>query len=58
MALSNILVLLSISDEEPAFMSSFVLNFMQQFAIKLIIASVTNHKTLLAEHGIASLIHS
>ena len=44
-----------ICDLDPAFTSSLVEAFAQHFNIKIITVSVTNHKSLLAEHGIKSL---
>ena len=42
-------------DLDPAFMSSLVQAFFQHYGIWLITVSPTNHKSLLAEHGIKSL---
>ena len=42
-------------DQDPAFMSSLSQYFMACFGIKVITVSTTNHKSLLAEHGIKSL---
>ena len=44
-----------ISDQDPAFMSTLTTWFFQQYGIKLLVVSPTNHKSLLAEHGIKSL---
>ena len=44
-----------ICDLDPAFTSSLMQAFADQLNIKLITVSVTNHKSLLAEHGIKSL---
>lgn len=42
-------------DLDPAFTSSICQYFMQKFDIKMVTVSPTNHKSLLAEHGIKSL---
>ena len=42
-------------EQDPAFMSSLSQYFMAHFGIKVITVSTTNHKSLLAEHGIKSL---
>ena len=42
-------------DLDPAFMSSLAQAFFQHYGIQLITVSPTNHKSLLAEHGIKSL---
>ena len=47
--------LYTICDFDPAFISSLMEAFLQNFNIKMITVSVTNHKTLLAEHGIKIL---
>ena len=44
-----------ICDQDPAFMSTLSMWFFQQYGIKIIVVSPTNHKSLLAEHGIKSL---
>ena len=44
-----------ICDQDPAFTSSLMEAFTQQLNIKVIMVSPTNHKSLLAEHGIKSL---
>ena len=44
-----------ICDQDPAFTSSLMEAFATQLNIKLIMISPTNHKSLLAEHGIKSL---
>ena len=44
-----------ISDQDPAFVSSLAQAFFQHFGIRLIMISPSNHKSLLAEHGIKSL---
>ncbi len=44
-----------ICDQDPAFTSSLMEAFYSSFNIKLLTVSVTNHKSLLAEHGIKSL---
>ena len=44
-----------ITDQDPAFLSSLTQWFLKAFGIKLITCSPTNHKSLLAEHGIKSL---
>ena len=44
-----------ICDQDPAFLSSLAQAFFQHFGIRLITVSPTNHKSLLAEHGIKSL---
>ena len=44
-----------ITDQDPAFLSSLCQWFLRAFGIKLITCSPTNHKSLLAEHGIKSL---
>ncbi len=44
-----------ICDQDPAFTSSLMEAFTTKFNIKLLTISVTNHKSLLAEHGIKSL---
>ena len=42
-------------DLDPAFTSSLIKAFLQNLNIKMITMSVTNHKSLLAEHSIKSL---
>ena len=42
-------------DQVPAFMSTMAQVFFQHFGIRVITVSTTNHKSLLAEHGIKSL---
>ena len=42
-------------DQDPAFMSTLAQVFFQHFGIRVITVSTTNHKSLLAEHGIKSL---
>ena len=42
-------------DLDPAFVSSLAQAFFQHYGIRLITVSPTNHKSLLAEHGIKSL---
>ena len=42
-------------DQDPAFMSKLTTYSVQQFGFKLYTVGVTNHKSLLAEHGIKSL---
>ena len=44
-----------ISDQDASFMSTLCQYCFQQFKIQLITVSVTNHKSLQAEHGIKSL---
>ena len=44
-----------ICDQDPAFMSHLTQTMLQSYGIKLITVSPTNHKLLLAEHGIKSL---
>ena len=44
-----------ICDQDPAFTSSLMEAFAQQLNIKIQMVSPTNHKSLLAEHGIKSL---
>ena len=44
-----------ICDKDPSFMSSMCGYFYQQLGIQLITVSPTNHKSLMAEHGIKSL---
>ena len=44
-----------ICDQDPAFTSSLMEAFASQLDIKIIMVSPTNHKSLLAEHGIKSL---
>ena len=44
-----------ICDLDPAFTSSLIEAFLQNLNIKMITVSFTNHKSLLAEHGIKSL---
>lgn len=44
-----------ICDQDPAFTSSLMEAFSKQLNIQLIMVSPTNHKSLLAEHGIKSL---
>ena len=41
--------------QDPAFISSLAQAFFQHFGIRLITVSPSNHKSLLAEHGIKSL---
>ena len=42
-------------DQDAAFTSSLMETFTEQLGIKMIMVSPTNHKSLLAEHGIKSL---
>ena len=42
-------------DQDAAFISSLMEAFTEQLGIKMIMVSLTNHKSLLAEHGIKSL---
>ena len=42
-------------DQDPAFMSSLCKYCFQQYKIQILTVSVTNHKSLQAEHGIKSL---
>ena len=44
-----------ICDLDPAFTSSLMEAFLQNLNIKMITVSVTNHKSLLTEHGIKTL---
>ena len=44
-----------ICDLDPAFVSSMAQAFFHHFEIRIIMVSPTNHKSLLAEHGIKSL---
>ena len=44
-----------ICDQDPAFMSHLTQTMLQSYGIKLITVNPTNHKSLLAEHGIKSL---
>jgi hypothetical protein len=44
-----------ICDQDPAFTSSLVKYMTQQYGTHLVFISPTNHKSLLAEHGIKSL---
>ena len=44
-----------ICDQDPAFMASLTQYCFQQYGIKLITVSPTNHKSLQAEHGIKSI---
>jgi hypothetical protein len=44
-----------VCDRDPSFLSSLAQYFFSQFKIKLLTVSVTNHQSLLAEHGIKSL---
>ena len=44
-----------VTDQHPAFLSSLCQYFFKAFGIKLVTVSPTNHKSLLAEHGIKSL---
>ena len=44
-----------ICDQDPAFMSHLTQTMLQSYRTKLITVSPTNHKSLLAEHGIKSL---
>ena len=44
-----------ISDQDPAFVSSLAQAFFQHFGVRLLTVSPSNHKLLLAEHGIKSL---
>ena len=44
-----------ICDQNPAFTSSLMEAFTKQLNIWMILISPTNHKSLLAEHGIKSL---
>ena len=44
-----------ICDQDPAFISSLCQYCFQQYGIKLVTVSPTNHKSLLAKHGIKSL---
>ena len=42
-------------DQDPVFMSSLSQYMFQQYGIKIVVCSPTNHKSLYAEHGIKSL---
>ena len=44
-----------ICDQDPAFMSHLTQTMLLSYGVKLITVSSTNHKSLLAEHGIKSL---
>ena len=44
-----------ICDQDPSFLSSLTQYCFQQYGIKLVTVSPTNHRSLLAEHGIKSL---
>ena len=44
-----------ICDQDPAFMSHLTQQMLVSYGVKLITVSPTNHKSLLAEHGIKSL---
>ena len=44
-----------ICDQDPAFMSALTQNFFRLFGIRVLTVGPTNHKSLLAEHGIKSL---
>ena len=44
-----------ICDQDPSFLSSLCQYCFQQYGIKLVTVSSTNHRSLLAEHGIKSL---
>ena len=44
-----------VCNQDPAFTSSLMEAFTEQLNIKMIMVSPTNHKSLLAEHGIKSL---
>ena len=44
-----------ICDQDPEFMSALTQNFSRMFRIGVLTVSPTNHKLLLAEHGIKSL---
>ena len=44
-----------ICDQDPAFVSSMAQAFFHHFGIRIITVSPTNHKSLLAKHGIKSL---
>jgi len=44
-----------ISDQDPAFLSSLMQYFYQQFEIKLVVCGPTNHKSLKAESAIKTL---
>ena len=44
-----------ICDQDPAFINSLMSALFTQLQIKVIVVSPTNHKSLLAEHGIKSL---
>ena len=44
-----------VCDQDPSFMSTLCQYCFQQYKIQLITVSVTNHKSLQAEHGIKSL---
>ena len=44
-----------ISNQDPAFVSSLAQAFFQHFGVRLLTVSPSNHKSLLAEHGIKSL---
>ena len=45
-----------VTDQDPAFMSSLCQYFFKAFGMKLVTVSPTNHVSLLAEHGIKSLL--
>ena len=44
-----------VTDQDPAFMSSLCQYFLKDFGMKLVTVVPTDHKSLLAEHGIKSL---
>jgi hypothetical protein len=44
-----------VCDQDPSFMSSLFSYFLDNFSMKLFTVSVTNHKSLLAEHAIKSI---
>ena len=44
-----------VCDQDAAFTSSLMDAFTEQLSITMIMVSLTNHKSLLAEHGIKSL---
>ena len=44
-----------VCDQDPTFTSSLMETFTEQLNIKMIMVSPTNHKSLLAEHGIKSI---
>ena len=45
----------NICDQDPAFMSSLCQWFFKAYGMQLVTVSLTNHKSLQAEHGIKSL---